>query len=145
MDVSKKNLYIPLRISFGSLILYYVLLHDISGPLGGLAFFFIGWALPLVFVIFLSIFLSNWLSQKFNLNRIMFLFGFIVLAFFSSLFVDKNIYRLHTTGGDEGCMCMYFSYGGGRLGDEYRMSKIGNGKFFQYATEAFIKGFHLGL
>lgn len=145
MEVSNKNLYIPLGISFGSLIFYYVLLHNISGPLGGLVFFFIGWALPLVFIIFFSIFLSNWLSEKFSLNKMIFLFGFVLLAVIFSLFVDKNIYRLHTTGSDEGCMCMYFSYGNGRLGDEYRMSKIDNGKFFQYATEAFIKGFHLGL
>jgi|SRR3989338_1833859 len=137
MDISKKNLYLAL----GSISLYYFLLHDISEPLGGLVFFFIGWALPLVFIVFLSLFLSSWQSEKFGLNKKIFFIGFILFAVIFSTFVDRNIYRLHTVGGDEGCMCMYFSYGRGRLGDEYQISRISNIKFFQYATESFFRGF----
>src|SRR3989338_1542330 len=85
MDISKKNLYLAL----GSISLYYFLLHDISGPLGGLVFFFIGWALPLVFIVFLSLFLSSWQSEKFGLNKKIFFIGFILFAvIFSSTLLN---------------------------------------------------------
>lgn len=68
----------------------------------------------------------------------MFFIGFFLSVVFLSICIDK-FYTLHSVGGNEGCMCMYFSPGG------IQVNKVNDAEFFQYATESFIKGVHLNI
>lgn len=135
-------------IALGSVVLYYCSLHKFSSLLGGLVYWSLGWALPLIFLIFSYRFLIETLPKKYSVSSkaaSIIAVSFVAFCIISSIVVDESIYRLHTIGGDEGCGCRYFSYGDGRLdSDEYRIATINNAKFFQYTAESFFKGFHLG-